>query len=589
MATEKTSNDYREERKARLAKAAKKNSKKSHKVSARSMSKKTKGTIAAVIAVVAVVAIAVVSCINLGVFARMQKIDTVAGESYSAVEYEYYYRSMHNYYYSMAQQYDSYYGQGYGYYYTGFDYNKLPEDQEYPYEDYKLEDGSKATWKEYLEHAAIKSLQQYTALADMAAKDADFVVEQSTMDEAFAQIDQLKEDIKAQAEQNGGGAVSFGVYLRNAYGKGMSEKIFENIVERETIAGEYSTYLAETKQDKYLADTAKLEEIYKKDTTAYDCVDFRAFAIAPETADLKEDASQTEKDAAAKQAKEDAKKKADEMFAKVKNEETFIKLAGEYATEEQKKNVDYSKSEATLMAYTDKASIEGSFSADMVKWIFDKNTKAGDKKLFDVSGTQYIILMVKPAYRDDSTIPVDVRHILYQFDEEAKDKEADKAKQKGLAEAALKEIEKADDKLAKFIEICEKDSKDTGSASNGGLIEYLGKGKYVKAFETWSLDANRKEGDLGIVETEYGYHIMYFVQKHANPYWKISIAQTLASEELTKEVDEKIASDAYKVAADDAVIPSLAGKIYENILEQYYPNVKKAEVTTTAPTTAAAK
>ncbi len=582
MATEKTSNDYREERKARLAKAAKKNSKKAHKVSARSMSKKTKSIIAAVIAVVAVVAIAVVSCINLGVFARMQKIDTVAGASYSAVEYEYYYRSMHNYYYSMAQQYDSYYGQGYGYYYTGFDYNKLPEDQEYPYEDYKLEDGSKATWKEYFEHAALKSLQQYTALADMAEKDAAFVVEQSTMDEAYKQIDQLKEDIKAQSEQNGGATVSFGVYLRSAYGKGMSEKIFKGIVERETIAGEYSDYLAKSKQDNYIGDTAKLEEIYNKDKSAYDCVDFRIFAIAPETAELKEDATQDEKDAASKQAKEDAKKKADEMFGKIKDEETFIKLAGEYATAEQKENVDYSKPETTLMAYTDKASVEGSFSEEMVKWIFGTEAKAGDKKLFDVNGTQYIVLMVKPAYRDDSTLPVDVRHILYQFDEEAKDKEADKTKQKGLADTALNEIKAADDKLAKFLEICEADSDDTGSATNGGLIEYLGKGKYVKAFEEWSLDPNRKEGDLGVIETEYGYHVMYFVQKHDNPYWKISIAQTLASEELTKEVDEMIASDTYKVVEGDTVIPSLAGKIYTNILETYYANVKKAEASTSA-------
>lgn len=582
MATEKTSNDYREERKARLAKAAKKNSKKSHKVSTRSMSRKTKSIITAVIAVAAVVAIAVVSCINLGVFARMQKINTVAGESYSAVEYEYYYRSMHNYYYSMAQQYDSYYGQGYGFYYTGFDYNKLPEDQEYPYEDYKLEDGSKATWKEYLEHAALKSLQQYTALADLAEKDADFKVEQKVMDEAYAQIDQLKEDIKTQAEENGGGAVSFGVYLRNAYGKGMNEKVFMNIVERETVAGEYSTYLTETKQDSYIADTAKLEEIYNKDKSAYDNVDFRIFAIAPETAELAEDATQDQKDAASKQAKEEAKKKADEMFAKVKDEASFIKLAGEYATKEQKENVDYSKSEATLMAFTDKASVEGSFSEEMVKWIFGTEAKAGDKKLFDVSGTQYIVLMVKPAYRDDSTLPVDVRHILYQFDEEAKDAEAEKTKQKGLANTALNEIKDADDQLAKFLEICESDSKDTGSASNGGLIEYLGKGKYVKAFEEWSLDPNRKEGDLGVIETEYGYHVMYFVQKHDNPYWKISIAQTLASEELTKEVDEMIASDAYKVAADDTVIPSLAGKIYTNIVETYYAGIAKAETTTTA-------
>ena len=33
----------------------------------------------------------------------------------------------------------------------------------------------------------------------------------------------------------------------------------------------------------------------------------------------------------------------------------------------------------------------------------------------------------------------------------------------------------------------------------------------VDAFENWCFDASRATGDTGIVETEYGYHVMYFV------------------------------------------------------------------------------
>ena len=32
----------------------------------------------------------------------------------------------------------------------------------------------------------------------------------------------------------------------------------------------------------------------------------------------------------------------------------------------------------------------------------------------------------------------------------------------------------------------------------------------VDAFENWCFDANRNPGDTGIVETTYGYHVMYF-------------------------------------------------------------------------------
>ena len=33
----------------------------------------------------------------------------------------------------------------------------------------------------------------------------------------------------------------------------------------------------------------------------------------------------------------------------------------------------------------------------------------------------------------------------------------------------------------------------------------------VEAFENWVYDEDRKAGDVDIVETEYGQHIMYFV------------------------------------------------------------------------------
>ena len=33
----------------------------------------------------------------------------------------------------------------------------------------------------------------------------------------------------------------------------------------------------------------------------------------------------------------------------------------------------------------------------------------------------------------------------------------------------------------------------------------------VQAFNDWCFDSSRKSGDTGIVETQYGYHVMYFV------------------------------------------------------------------------------
>lgn len=566
MSTQKTANDYREERKARLAKAAKQNSKKSHKLTGPKMSKKAK----TVISIVLVVAIALVAgglaCNSLGVFERMKTISTVAGDSYSAVEYEYYYKSVHNYFYQMSAQYDSYYGQGYGAVYTGYDTTKNPSEQEYPYADYTLEDGKKATWQQFFEHIALQNMQRNIILSDMA-NEAGFEISAEAKAEVEDQLQQLRDGIKEQAGTTGQ-VVSLGTYLRSAYGKGMSESQFLDIVERETLATEYNQHLLETDAENYSLE--ELEEVYKEDPSAYNCVDFRLFNISPDTSDLAEDATEDEKKAATEKAEKAAKEKADKMFEEITDEASFIELAKKNATDAQKESYDYEDPDVTLSSYVQKATLEGSFGEDIIKWLYGDKAKAGDKKLFEENGNYYIFLMLKPSYRDNETIPVDVRHILYQIDETATDKEAADKEQKAKAEAALAAINAADDKLAKFLELVETESKDTGSSSNGGLYEKVGRGQYVPEFEAWALDAARQEGDIEIVKTDYGYHVMYFVKAYTKPAWQITISETLASEALEEELEEAYASDKYAVAEGDEKLAALNTKIYDELIANYY-------------------
>ncbi len=62
-----------------------------------------------------------------------------------------------------------------------------------------------------------------------------------------------------------------------------------------------------------------------------------------------------------------------------------------------------------------------------------------------------------------------------------------------------------------FGELAKEHSAD-GSASAGGLYEDVYVGQMVQNFEDWCFDSIRKSGDTGIVKTEYGYHVMYFVR-----------------------------------------------------------------------------
>ena len=118
----------------------------------------------------------------------------------------------------------------------------------------------------------------------------------------------------------------------------------------------------------------------------------------------------------------------------------------------------------------------------------------------------------------DSGNYVDVRHILFMPETSGTDAEGTAISTEedwAAAEAQAQEI--LDQWLAgektemSFAELAMHNTQDPGSAENGGLYENVYVGLMVPEFEAWCFDASRKNGDYGIVRTDYGYHVMYFV------------------------------------------------------------------------------
>ena len=113
---------------------------------------------------------------------------------------------------------------------------------------------------------------------------------------------------------------------------------------------------------------------------------------------------------------------------------------------------------------------------------------------------------------------VSVRHVLIQpegceFDDKgyvvATDEqwEACRAEGQAMLDAWVAEGATEDG----FAILAGQKSVDTGSATNGGLYENVYKGQMVPAFNDWIFDAERQGGDYGLVKTEFGYHLMYYV------------------------------------------------------------------------------
>lgn len=121
----------------------------------------------------------------------------------------------------------------------------------------------------------------------------------------------------------------------------------------------------------------------------------------------------------------------------------------------------------------------------------------------------------------DSGPIVDVRHILVMPVGEKNDGAYSDAQW----EACLQEAEKILDEWKNgaateesFAELANTYSEDGGSNTTGGLYEGITRdSSYVENFLNWSVDETRAVGDTGIVQTEFGYHIMYFVG--GEPMW----------------------------------------------------------------------
>ena len=98
----------------------------------------------------------------------------------------------------------------------------------------------------------------------------------------------------------------------------------------------------------------------------------------------------------------------------------------------------------------------------------------------------------------------------------------------------------------RFAELAGANTEDTGSKDNGGLYEDVYPGQMVQTFNDWCFDAARKTGDTGLVETEYGFHVMYFVKHTDTYYWK-----TLAEEKYVETRLQTLLDEIYEKAPMD--------------------------------------
>lgn len=126
-----------------------------------------------------------------------------------------------------------------------------------------------------------------------------------------------------------------------------------------------------------------------------------------------------------------------------------------------------------------------------------------------------------------------VKHVLISTNDENRqplpeDKVAEK---KILAEQILQRAKAGED----FESLVEQYSEDMGSKDSGGEYTF-GRGQMVKEFEEWAFSA--KEGDIGLVRSDFGFHIMKFIRNATFEDQKIDLTITMQRERFSKKMED---------------------------------------------------
>lgn len=571
--------DYRAERKARIAKNAAKGKK--GKIDSYIVVK----SILIAVCVVLVVAAAVGVCNAYGVPQRLLPAVTVGDRTYSVAEYEYYYTSLYG---TQAQQSQSFADQ-----YGGtsllsalgqYDYTVHPEKAS------KTEGEETITWAEYFDNSVVEMMQAYDYYF---AQCKELGIELDDTDEA--DIEDMLAEIQTYADMY---SVSLTRYLGSMYGNGMTKKLYKSILSDQKLAEKYIAHIEE--QQKSAVSDSAIEDAYNADPSAYQVVDLRVFGFAADgssvTTENTTESADTEKttDENAEDKLASIVKKAEEFRDRITDEQSFIDLAVEYAAESDKES--FKNPSATIANQISKSVVSANISEDLAKWLFEDGRKTGDK--YSVTSNDkdyvYVVYVVKPAYREDAP-KVDVRHILVSYETglnhmESHTKDGTEHTQAesdafaaDVAEAeklfnltvdydfAAKQNEKYTKEVVaatysatydiyeeylknateeNFAKLATSYSADTSSTTNhtntenGGLYEDVAKNSMVDNFDKWIYDSSRKNGDVGIVQTEYGFHIIYFVGKNARADWQETVIESLTAEtqeEFNAKLEEIVA------------------------------------------------
>lgn len=423
---------------------------------------------------------------------------------------------------------------------------------------------SSMTWHDYFLSTAKTSAQQIHMLSDAAKAEGVTLSEEY---EAYVQ-----DEMSGLADYVAENGYSMDSYLNAMYGKRMDQAEYERLVRNGYLASQYSEAKSEEFSSSYTDDD--LTSYYNEHKNDFDLVTYRRYLVTAATEDGMTDTQRNEALNVARataEAMANASTSEAEFIAQVvtqKNKENAAAAAntaeGEEATEPteytgDQAETDTLQSEVTYSSF----STTNESSAAQAEWLFDEARTTGDVTTIDTTTGTYVFFFMERSRHDYNT--VDVRHILVSFDSfdaegnpiaddaENTDENADSSTEttdaqrdaaQAEAERILAEWKDGAATEESFGELA-KQYTDDSNGEQGGLYEQVYQGRMVTNFNDWIFGSGREPGDTGVISTDYGYHVMYFVGEN-DPYWMVQVRSAKASADYNAWAEAKFENYAMK-------------------------------------------
>ncbi len=485
-----------------------------------------------VLAVVFIAAFIFVMMVNNGFFASRAAALTVGEHSVSASMYNFFYKSIYANYYNTYGDYIENYG--------------YPFSASTPLTEQVYNADTGETWADYFDELARDGMIWAYTLAD-AAEAAGYTLS----DDSSSEIDTIISSLDTTAANYDYNSADG--YLAAYFGSGCDTKLYREFLELQYLATEYQT----EKENSFTYTDDELLSYYDEHKVDFDTVDYRTYFVngEPETETVtdEETGEETEVEATDEEiaaAMAAALDTADAMAAACQgDEDAFVGyaylLSNGLALGDGEQYADFAgddyDDETTLKQRASYTTASSTLEA-MAEWLFNAERAAGDTITLSTDTGYYVVYFIGRNDNDYNT--VNVRHILIKpetvedvtddegnVDEEATSaaEEAADAAARDKAQSILDEYLAGERTEDAFAELAKANSADS-NASAGGLYENVYQGQMVETFNDWCFDPARQVGDTDIVETSYGYHVMYFAGEGGN--YRLSLLEsTLRSED----------------------------------------------------------